>query len=77
MQLGSSLGLLAVGAILKFALPNYLLGINLGLIGMILMVVAVIGLAMTLLIFGSRSRPPVDPEADIVEERRVFGRRRY
>ena len=74
VHIGSGLGLIAAGAIMRFALPNYVLGINLGLIGVILMVVGVIGLAVTVLIWGPRSRRPVG-EDDVIEERRVIGRR--
>jgi len=73
MEIGSSLSLIALGAILKFALPNHVLGINLGLIGVILMIVGAIGLAVTLIVWGPRGRRPV-PHGDVVEERRVYGR---
>jgi hypothetical protein len=75
MGIGASLAMIAIGAILKFALPSSVLGISLSTIGVILMVVGVIGLVSTLVVWGPWQRPPVDSD-DVVEERRVYGRRR-
>ena len=44
-------------------------------IGVILMVVGVLGLVVTVLIWGPRSRREADPESEIIEERRTYGRR--
>ncbi len=49
MGLGTSLFLIAVGAILRFAVHVSAHGIDLHTIGLILMVVGVIGLVITLL----------------------------
>jgi hypothetical protein len=58
MGLGVSIFLLAVGAILTFAVDADLNGIDLDTVGVILMVVGGIGLLLTLLIWGSRDRTP-------------------
>lgn len=68
MGLGVSIFLLAVGAILTFAVDADLNGIDLDTVGVILMVVGGIGLLLTLLIWGSRERTPrgrvVRPDGD-------------
>ena len=48
MGLGTSLFLIAVGAILKFAVTDSVSGVKLATIGVILMVVGVIGLLISL-----------------------------
>jgi hypothetical protein len=72
---GASIVMIALGAILRFALPGSVLGIHFGVIGVILMVVGVLGLVVALLIWGPRYRSPSAPDSDVVEERRVYGRR--
>ncbi|HMS73219.1 MAG TPA: DUF6458 family protein [Baekduia sp.] len=65
MTLGTSLFLLAVGAILKFAVADTIDGVDLSVIGVILMAVGVLGLLLTLLLAGRRDvivddrEPPV------------------
>jgi hypothetical protein len=80
MGIGASLFLIAVGAILKFAVTADLGGVRLGTIGVILMVVGALGLVVTLIIWAPRSRPPKDYprnyDDDVVDERQVYGRRR-
>jgi len=48
MTLGVSLLLIAVGAILKFAVSATLAGIDIGTVGIILMIVGIVGLIITL-----------------------------
>ena len=58
MGIGTSLFLIAVGAILKFAVTD-VSGIKLETVGAILMVVGIIGLVITLLLsFSGRDRRP-------------------
>jgi hypothetical protein len=63
MTIGSSLLLIAVGAVLKWAVTARVNGINLQTMGVILIVVGAVGLAISLylLVFG---RPSTDPSAD-------------
>ncbi|HTK61230.1 MAG TPA: DUF6458 family protein [Pseudonocardia sp.] len=61
MGIGASIAMIAIGAIIKYALPGSVLGIHLGVIGVILMIVGVLGLAVTVLVFMPRSRRPVEP----------------
>ncbi|MDO3700362.1 DUF6458 family protein [Micromonospora sp. C28SCA-DRY-2] len=76
MGIGTSIFLIAVGAILTFALDASVGGINLDVVGWILMAAGVLGLIMTTLIWGRRRQvvsttEPVEP----VEYRRVEERR--
>ena len=59
MGIGASLFLIAVGAILTFALHLHVGGVNLDTIGWILMVVGAIGLVVTMVIWGGRRREVV------------------
>lgn len=76
MGIGASIFLIAVGAILTFALNVTVAGLNLDIVGWILMAVGALGLIMTALIWGRRrdvvtSRPAGYRTVDqTVEERR-------
>lgn len=70
MQLGTSIFLIAVGAILKFAVTASVSGVSLSTVGVILMVVGVLGLVISILmmtIWADRAgrtavvRDPYDP----------------
>jgi hypothetical protein len=62
MRIGSSLLLIAIGAILKFAVTASISGISLSTVGVILMAVGVAGLVISLvLITTARRTPVVDP----------------
>ncbi len=50
MRLGSSLFLIAVGAILYFAVTATLVGIDIQTVGLIFMIIGVIGFALTLVL---------------------------
>jgi hypothetical protein len=74
MALGTSLFLVAVGAILRFAVADAVNGVDLSTIGIILIVVGVIGailslITTTLMTHGRRG--------GVVEERRVVERDPY
>ena len=66
MGIGTSLFLIAVGAILKFAVTDSISGVELSTIGLILMVVGIVGLLISLL-FLSRRRDAVG--GTVVRER--------
>lgn len=65
---GTSLFLIAVGAILRYAVTASVSGIDLGVVGLVLMIVGVVGLVLSLLWFGvwsssrRRETPPVERE---------------
>jgi Domain of unknown function (DUF6458) len=79
MGLGTSLFLIAVGAILKFAITTTVSGVNVQTVGLILMAVGVIGLLLSL--FWTRlwteRRAPVVVEEPRVARRAVVREREY
>jgi len=56
MGIGVSVFLLALGAILTFAVNASVNGLDIHVIGVILMLAGAVGLAMTMLVFGRRDR---------------------
>jgi Domain of unknown function (DUF6458) len=82
--IGASIFLIAIGAIVAFGVDVSVAGLNLYVIGWILMAVGVLGLIMTTLIWGRRRDVFVSPPAEArevvtrepVEYRRVEERRR-
>jgi membrane-bound ClpP family serine protease len=59
MRIGGSLLLIALGAILKFAVTAKVSGIDVGVVGVILMVIGVIGLVITVIWMSTRRRTDV------------------
>jgi Domain of unknown function (DUF6458) len=57
MTIGASLFVIAVGAILAFAVTEEFAGIDIQVVGYILLVIGAIGLVLGL-VFMRRSRPP-------------------
>jgi hypothetical protein len=72
MALGTSLFLIAVGAILRYAVSDSISGIDLPVIGLILMIVGIVGLLISLFTMTLWDR---DRRRGVVEERRVVDRR--
>jgi hypothetical protein len=70
MGIGVSIFLIAVGAILAFAVNASVSGLDVAVVGYILMIVGVLGLIMTAFIFGPRRAAA--GRTDVVEERRVY-----
>jgi hypothetical protein len=66
--IGTSLFLIAVGAILYFAVNADISGLEISTIGIILMVVGVVGLVISLFFLTSARRAPV--ERTVVRDRR-------
>jgi hypothetical protein len=73
MRLTGSLFLIAVGAILTFAIHVQTNGFSLHTIGIILMIVGGAALVLTLALFSRRQRTVVrrGPAGEVVEERRT------
>jgi hypothetical protein len=69
MQIGTSLVLIAIGAILTFAVNVTADGFNINTIGVILMVVGGIGLLISLVLYGTAGRRAERP---VVRERDVY-----
>ena len=55
MAIGTSIFLLAVGAILRFAVYYSVRGVALGIVGIVLMVAGALGLLLSFTVFGSRT----------------------
>ena len=69
MGIGVSIFLIALGAILTFAVHATLSGVSIQTVGIILMIAGALGLIVTLLVWGPRNR-----RAGVVEERVVDDR---
>ncbi|MEO8888936.1 MAG: DUF6458 family protein [Jatrophihabitantaceae bacterium] len=59
MRIGASLFLIAVGAILKFAVTKRVSGVNIPTVGVVLMVVGIVGLVLTLILMSVRRRTDI------------------
>lgn len=68
MGIGVSIFLLALGAILAFAVQFEVSGLDIEVIGIILMVVGAVGLAITIALL-SRDRGPSRGRGEVVEDR--------
>lgn len=67
MGIGTSIFLIALGAILKFAVTATVSGIELATVGVILMVVGIIGLLISLLFLSRADRGAVVARERVVE----------
>jgi uncharacterized protein DUF6458 len=56
MGIGAGILLIALGAILTFATDWHVSGINIDVVGVVLMIAGIIGIAMFLLVWGPRRR---------------------
>jgi Domain of unknown function (DUF6458) len=56
MRLGTAIVLIAIGAILAFAVSVQVSGVNLVVVGWILMIVGALGVVLELAVWGPRSR---------------------
>lgn len=80
MGIGASIFLIAVGAVLTFAVNYQLSGIDIKVIGVILMIAGAIGAALTALVWGPRRRATREtvvrdtalPTREVVRERETF-----
>ncbi len=59
MRIGASLVLIAIGAILKFAVSKQVNGINVPTVGVILMIIGAAGLLISLVLMNTRRRTDV------------------
>lgn len=64
MRIGASLVLIAVGAVLTFAVTKTVSGIQLDRVGVILMAIGVLGLLITLVLMSTRRRTDVIHRTD-------------
>ncbi|MFG1805509.1 hypothetical protein [Streptomyces sp. NPDC049040] len=78
MGIGGCIILIAVGAIITFATDWHAKGVNMDLLGLIMMAVGVIGMAAYVSIFKRRRIPPTaDGNVPPVVEERYYTDRRY
>jgi uncharacterized protein DUF6458 len=59
MRIGASLFLIALGAILKFAVNKHVNDIDIQTVGVILMIVGIVGLLLELVLWSNRRRTTV------------------
>jgi hypothetical protein len=74
MGIGASVFLLAIGAILAFAVETTVNGVDINVIGWILMGAGVLGLFFTTLVFGRRDQVVTTTAAAPVTEERIIRR---
>ena len=74
MRIGGSLVLIAVGAVLKWAVTYRVSGIDVPTVGTILLVVGLIGLVLCLILWSTRRRTDVVRERDVVGTPQGSGR---
>jgi Domain of unknown function (DUF6458) len=67
MTLGGSIFLIAVGAILRYAVTDSISGVNLATIGLILMIAGIVGLVIGLFMYTTARR-----EAYVVRDRERY-----
>lgn len=72
MGIGASLFLVAVGAILAFAVEAEVSGIELETVGMILLVVGIVGLLLSMLFWSSFAPFRRSEERTVVRDREVI-----
>jgi uncharacterized membrane protein YidH (DUF202 family) len=78
MRTGTCIALIAIGAILRFAVTTSSShGLNVHVVGVILILVGVLGLVLSLVVWGplnpARRRSVYLDQSQVVEERRVYG----
>ena len=80
MGIGTSIFLIAVGAILRYAITTNVEGVDLDVVGLILMIVGVIGLVLSFLwmtMWSDRRRGAVVGDRAVVRDRDVVERDVY
>lgn len=78
MTIGGSLFLIAIGAILKFAITDDISGVDVQTIGLILIIVGIVGLLLGLFLMTRTRRFPGEPvDAPVVERPVERVERRY
>jgi hypothetical protein len=73
MTIGTSIVLIAVGAVLRYAVNVHSSAINIATVGLILMIAGIIGLILSLLymaLWADRTRPRREPYVDEPPTRR-------
>jgi hypothetical protein len=74
MTIGGSIFLVAVGAILRYAVTDSISGVDLATIGLILMIAGIVGLVISLFMFARARRDAYGPRDRYVERDRYADR---
>ncbi len=77
MGIGVSILLIAVGLILALAVHADLGAIDIQVVGWILVAAGVLGLVITMIIWGPRRTAPPARGGEVIEERRTYDDPRY
>ncbi len=77
MYIGTSIFLIALGAILKFAVTATVAGFNIQTAGVILIVAGLVGLVVSLFLYVSHADRRRPREVEVVREREPVDRERY
>ena len=72
MGIGTSIFLIALGAILYFAVEVDISGLELSTVGVILMIVGIIGLIISLFLMSQASRRGVAADRPVARERDIY-----
>lgn len=72
MGIGASIFLIALGLILALAVDFQVAGLDIQVIGWILVAAGIVGIILTLAIFAPRRRATTARSGEVVEERRVY-----
>jgi Domain of unknown function (DUF6458) len=72
MGIGTSIFLIALGAILYFAVNVDISGLEVATIGLILMIVGILGLVISLYLMSVASRRTVATERPVARERDIY-----
>jgi hypothetical protein len=71
VYIGTAIALIAIGAILAFAVEFEIAGLNISLVGIILMIVGAIGIVLELAVFAPR-RTTAGSRREVVRERDTY-----
>ncbi len=72
MGIGTSIFMIAVGAILYFAVNVDISGLELSTVGLILMIVGIVGLLISLYLMSMASRRGVATDRPVARERDIY-----
>ena len=72
MGIGTSIFMIAVGAILYFAVNADISGLEISTVGLILMILGVVGLVISLFMVSAASRRGVATDRPVARERDVY-----
>ena len=72
MDIGTSIFLIAIGAILYFAVNADVSGLEISTVGLILMIVGILGLIISIFLMSQASRRGVAADRPVARERDIY-----